>query len=65
MAKLIIHTGTVNREEIAERRLYETALLPPLLRFKKAFELMALSSLFLDGRPIKQPQGLGVVLKRK
>lgn len=64
MAKLIIHNGNETPGSIAERRLMENTLLTPHERFKKTFELMALAALFKKG-PIKTPQGLGVVLKRK
>ncbi|MEO5645778.1 MAG: hypothetical protein ABIQ40_13770 [Bacteroidia bacterium] len=64
MAKLIIHNGNETPESIANRRLLENLLLTPHERFKKTFQLMALAALFKNG-PIKTPQGLGVVLKRK
>jgi hypothetical protein len=64
MTKLIIHPEGTTHESIAERRLQENLLLSPEQRMKRAFELMALSALFKDG-PIKKPQGLGIVLKRK
>jgi hypothetical protein len=64
MAKLILHNGTETPASIEERRLKENLLLTPEERIKKAFQLMALSLLFKNG-PIKKPQGLGIVLKRK
>lgn len=63
MSKVIFHTKT-SREVIAENRLFENLKLSPVERLKKAFTLMGLSALFKKG-PIKIPQGLGVVLKRK
>jgi hypothetical protein len=64
MAKLILHNGNETPASIEERRLKENFLLSPQERFKKTFELMALAALFKKG-PIKIPQGLGIVLKRK
>jgi len=64
MAKIILHTENETQESIAERRLMENLSLSPQERMKKAFQLMALAALFKKG-PIKKPQGLGIVLKRK
>lgn len=64
MAKIILHKEGENPESIADRRMQENLLLSPVERFKKTFQLMALAAAFKQG-PIKAPQGLGVVLKRK
>jgi hypothetical protein len=64
MAKIILHKEGQHPDAIAERRLQENFLLSPLERFKKTFQLMSLAAAFKQG-PIKHPQGLGIVLKRK
>ena len=64
MRKLILHTENETRDSIEERRLLENASRPPIERWQKAFQLMSLALLFKKG-PIKSPEGLGIVLKRK
>lgn len=64
MAKIILHPEGESLEAIAERRLLENAMRTPEERFDKIFEMMELAALFKKG-PIKEPQGLGIVLKRK
>ncbi|MFN5182080.1 MAG: hypothetical protein ACK5D5_03540 [Bacteroidota bacterium] len=63
MAKLILH-NTANLEAIKERRLMENLALTPEQRMKKAFQLMAMSAKFKNG-VLKEPQGKGIVLRRK
>jgi hypothetical protein len=63
MAKLILH-NKANVEAIKERRLMENLSLTPEQRMKKAFQLMAMSAKFKNG-VLKEPQGKGIVLKRK
>ncbi|MFN5460502.1 MAG: hypothetical protein ACK5AY_11390 [Bacteroidota bacterium] len=63
MAKLILH-NTANLEAIKERRLIENLALTPEQRMKKAFQLMAMSAKFKNG-VLKEPQGKGIVLRRK
>lgn len=64
MAKIILHKEGQDPEAIVARRMQENLLLTPVERFKKTFQLMALAAAFKQG-PIKTPQGLGIVLKRK
>ena len=63
MAKLILHTSS-DLESIHERRLHENFSLSKTERMKKAFQLMAISSILKKGG-LKQPQGLGILLKKK
>ena len=59
MAKVILYN-----EIDPDRRLFENLLLTPAERIKKLFDLMVLSAMFKKG-PLKHPQGLGIVLKKK
>ena len=63
MAKLILHTSS-DLSAIEERRLRENFALSHKERMKKAFALIALAAKFKNG-VLREPQGLGVVLKRK
>lgn len=64
MAKIILNSPGISREEIEERRFFENLALSPEQRIKKMFELMALSAMFKKG-PLKMPQRKGIVLTRK
>lgn len=64
MAKIILNSPRISREEIEERRFLENLALSPEQRMKKMFDLMALSALFKKGA-LKAPQGRGIVLTRK
>ena len=63
MPKLIIHTEA-DLQAINDRRLEEIFSLSYVERMKKAYHLMSLSIKFKKSA-LKQPQGLGVLLKRK
>lgn len=63
MPKLILYNHPLTPDEIRERRLLENLALTPQERLHNMFELMQLS-IMLKGAPLKQPQGLGIVLKR-
>ena len=63
MPKLILHTFS-DLESINERRLHENFSLSKTERMKKAFQLMAISA-SLKNDFLKQPQGLGILLKKK
>jgi hypothetical protein len=63
MAKLILHTNA-DLQAIGDRRLQEDFMLTPKERFEKAYLLMKIAAQFRKG-PLKEPQGLGIVLKRK
>ncbi|MFI5148512.1 MAG: hypothetical protein ACHQRM_02190 [Bacteroidia bacterium] len=63
MPKLIIHNPPLSREEIADRRLEENLKRTPRERIALMFELNKLSAKLKKG-PLKEPQGLGVVVKR-
>jgi hypothetical protein len=63
MRKVITYSH-YDSEAIERRRLEENLKLTPLERFEKAFYLIHLSMLFKRG-PLKEPEGKGVVLRRK
>ena len=63
MAKLILHKEA-NLDAIIERRLQENFSLSPKERMKKAYLLMAISAKLKNG-VLKEPQGLGIILKKK
>lgn len=63
MPKLLIHNPPLSREEIADRRLEENLQRTPEERMQLMFELIRLSARLKKG-PLKEPQGLGVILKR-
>jgi hypothetical protein len=64
MPKIIIYTPGTTREDIKRRRMEENMKRTPAERMSFAFRLMALAMMFKKG-PLKEPQGKGVVLKRK
>jgi hypothetical protein len=64
MPKIILHPPGTTREEIEQRRIQENLKRTPAERMSFAFRLMALAMMLKKG-PLKQPQGKGVVLKRK
>jgi hypothetical protein len=64
MPKLILHSTPQSREEIEERRLLENLALTPEQRIEKMYRLMELSLMFKKG-PIKEPQGKGIVLRKR
>ena len=64
MAILKLYPPETPREQIEAERLPRTLALSPNERMHIAFELMALSLAFKKG-PIKEPQGKGIVLRKK
>jgi hypothetical protein len=64
MRKVILYNDTINREVISENRLYKNLLLSPANRMKKAYMLMAIAAKFKNG-PLRNPMGLGIILKKK
>ena len=63
MPKIIFHK-TANLQEIEDRRLKENLALTPLQRIQKMFLLIEMAQSF-SKKPLKQPRGLGLLLKVK
>ncbi len=64
MATLKFYPPGTTREQIDAERLDRILSMTPNERMHLAFELMALSLAFKKG-PIKEPQGKGIVLRKK
>jgi predicted nucleotidyltransferase len=63
MPQIVFHTQADARERVEARRMSEMLALSPGERMQQAFRLMQLAAMFKNG-PLKEPQQLGVLLKR-
>lgn len=64
MSKLKIHDSRLSREEIENQRLKAQLLRSPEQRILDLFALNAIAVKFNGGKPLKQPQGKGIIISR-
>ena len=64
MGKIILHPPGTTREDIEEMRLMRNLEKTPNERISFMFELNALA-MKIKGGPLKEPQGKGIILRRK
>lgn len=64
MSKLKIYDSKISREEIKDQRLKTQLLRSPEQRILDLFVLNAIVIKLNGGKPLKQPQGKGIVISR-
>lgn len=64
MAKLTIHDPAKTREELELERKLAYARLPGEEKWRQLMELIALSIKLNGGKPLKEPQGKGIVIRK-
>jgi hypothetical protein len=64
MGKVILHSPDLTPEEIENIRLDRILAMTPKERMQRMFDLMELALAMKKG-PLKEPQGKGVILRKK
>lgn len=64
MAKLIIHDPTKTREELELERKLAYARLPGEEKWRQLMEMIQLSIKLNGGKPLKELQGKGLVIRK-
>ena len=64
MGKLILHTYP-DPEQLAHERHERYAALPLAEKLKELFALIDLTIKLNGGKPIKEPQGKGIIIRKK